>query len=146
MEIVVRAAVLYFFLLLLFRAAGKRTLAQITVFDVVLLFVIGEVTGPAILAGEASLTGAALAVVTLVGIDVGLSVVKRSSKTIDRLLDGVPVVVVKDGRPDREAMRRERVDTDDVLAAARQSRGVDRIEAIGVAVLERGGQKSVIPR
>jgi uncharacterized membrane protein YcaP (DUF421 family) len=146
MEIVVRAAVLYFFLLLLFRAAGKRTLAQITVFDVVLLFVIGEVAGPAILAGEASLTGAALAVVTLVGIDVGLSVVKRSSKTIDRLLDGVPVVVVKDGRPDREAMRRERVDTDDVLAAARQSRGVDRIEAIEVAVLERGGQISVIPR
>jgi uncharacterized membrane protein YcaP (DUF421 family) len=146
MEIVVRSAVLYFFLLFLFRAAGKRTLAQITVFDVVMLFVIGDVAGPAILAGDASLTGGALAVVTLVGIDIGLSVVKRSSKTIDRLVDGVPVVVVRDGRPDREAMRRERVDTDDVLAAARQSRGLDRIESIGAAVLERGGQISVIPR
>jgi uncharacterized membrane protein YcaP (DUF421 family) len=146
MEIVLRAAVLYFFLLFLFRAAGKRTLAQITVFDVVLLFVIGEVAGPAILGGEASLTGAALAVVTLVGIDVGLSVVKRSSKKIDRLVDGVPVVVVKDGLPDRAAMRRERVDTDDVLAAARQSGGVDRIDAIRAAVLERSGQISVISR
>jgi uncharacterized membrane protein YcaP (DUF421 family) len=146
MEIVVRAAALYAFVLLLFRAAGKRTLAQTTVFDLVLLFIIGEMAEPAILGGDSSFTGGALAIVTLVALDVSLSLAKQRSPAVNRFVDGVPVAIVRGGRPDREAMDRERVDEEDVLAAARQTRGLARMDEIGEAVLERNGQISVLPR
>jgi uncharacterized membrane protein YcaP (DUF421 family) len=146
MEIVLRATALYAFLLVLFRVAGRRTLAQTTVFDLVLLFVIGEMAEPAILGGDGSLTGGAIAIVTLVALDVSLSIVKQRSPRIDRLVDGVPVAIVRDGRPDREAMERERVDEEDVLAAARQTQGLSSMDRISAAVLERNGQISVLAR
>lgn len=146
MEIVLRASALYVFLLVLFRVAGRRTLAQTTVFDLVLLFVIGEMAEPAILGGDGSLTGGAVAIVTLVSLDVSLSIAKQRSRRIDRLVDGAPVAIVRHGRPDREAMDRERVDEEDVLAAARQHHGISRMDQIATAVLERNGQISVLPR
>lgn len=146
MEIVIRATALYVVLLLLFRAAGKRTLADTTVFDLVLVFVIGELAQPAIVGNEGSFTGGVLGIVTLLLLDIALSLAKQRSPALDRLVDGTAVVIVRDGRPDREAMVRERVDEDDVLAAARQHRGLARMDQIAAAVLERSGQISVLPR
>ena len=146
MEIVLRAAVFYVLLLFLFRAAGKRTLADTTVFDLVLLFVIGELAQPAIVGNEGSFTGGVLGIVTLLVLDIGLSLAKQRSPALDRLVDGTAVVIVRDGRPDREAMTRERVDEDDVLSAARQLHGLARMDQIEGAVLERSGRISVLPR
>jgi len=146
MEIVLRAFVLYAFLLALFRVAGKRTMADTSVFDLVLLFMIGEMAEPAILSGDTSLTGGLMAIVTLVALDVSLSVAKQRSPRFDRLVDGEPVVVVRDGRPERAAMDEERVDEEDVFAAARQLHGIARWEDIAGAVLERNGHISVLPR
>jgi uncharacterized membrane protein YcaP (DUF421 family) len=145
-DTVIRAAVVYFVLMLVFRIGGKRSLAQITTFDMVLLLIISEAVQQALLDSDNSMTNAFLLVVTLVGIDIGLSLWKQRSKAIDKLLDDVPLVIVEDGRPLKDRMDRSRVDEDDVLAAAREQRGIERMDQIKYAVLERSGGITVIAK
>lgn len=145
-ESVIRAAVIYAFLLVIFRVNGKRALAQITTFDLVLLLIISEVVQQALLGNDNSITNAFLLVATLVGIDIGLSVWKQRSPTVAKLLDDVPLVIVEDGRPLRDRMDRCRVDDGDVLAAARQQRGLERMDQVKYAVLERSGGITVIAK
>jgi uncharacterized membrane protein YcaP (DUF421 family) len=85
-------------------------------------------------------------VVTLVVIDVGLSLVKQRSHTLDKWLEGTPIVVVDHGRPLRERMERARVGEDDVLTAARLLHGLERMEQVKYAVVERSGEISIVPR
>lgn len=146
METVLRALAIYVFLLLVFRISGKRSLAQITSFDFVLLLVIGEATQQALIGQDYSLTGAMLAVSTLIGLDITLSVLKQYLPGLERWMDDVPLVLVAHGHVYDDRMRRERVDLDDVLAAARQLHGLERLEQIKYAVLERNGGISIIPR
>lgn len=145
MDAVVRAVVIYLFLLLLFRLAGKRTLAQITTFDFVLLLIVSEATQQALLGNDFSITNAVLVIVTLVGLDIALSLWKQRSPAFDRLIDSVPVLILEHGRPIQERMQKLRVDEADILTAARELHGLERLDQIKYAVMERSGGISVIP-
>lgn len=145
MESVLRGAAVYLFLVLLFRIAGKRTLAHITTFDFVLLLIIGESTQQALLGDDFSVTNAFLVVVTLIVMSMGFDLLKHSSPAIDRILEDLPLVVVKDGKPLRKRMDMANLDLEDILEAARQSQGIGRLSEIGYAVLERNGDISIIP-
>ena len=146
MDAVLRAAVIYFILLVLVRLTGKRSLGQMTTFDFVLLLIIAEATQQGLLGNDFSLTNAFLVVLTLVGIDTGLSLLERRSQTVDKLINGVPLVIVENGEPLEERMNKARVTADDILEMAREQQGVERMEQIKYAVLERSGGISVIPR
>lgn len=146
MESIIRAVVLYFTLLVLFRLSGKRTMAQITPFDMILLLLISEAIQNFLVNRDHSFTNALLVVATLIGTDVALSLIKHRSPRLSRLLDDAPVVIVRDGKLLREAGDHERVDEGDVMRAARLHHGIDRMEDIRYAVLETDGQISVIPR
>lgn len=146
MDAVLRSAAIYLFLLVIFRVAGKRTLAQITTFDLVLLLIISEVTQQAMVGNDFSLTQAMLAIVTLVGLDIGLSLWKQRSSTLERLVDSVPVLILENGRPLQERMKQLRVDESDILNAARELQGLERLDQIKYAILERSGHISVIPK
>ncbi len=137
---------IYAILLVLFRLAGKRSLAQITTFDFVLLLVIGEATQQALLGNDFSLVNAFVVVLTLLGLDVGLSLLKQRSTVLDKLVDDVAVVIVDDGRPLKDRMDKAWIDELDILAAARELQGLERIDQIKYAVLERSGGISVIPK
>jgi uncharacterized membrane protein YcaP (DUF421 family) len=145
MEAVLHAAALYFFFLLLFRISGQRSMAKITTFDFVLLLIVAEACQQALIGEDHSFTAAALVVMTLVGIDIGLSILKQSSRRIDRLLEGAPLVLVEDGRPLHDRLRSARVDEEDALAAAREHHGLERMEQVKFAVLERSGGISIVP-
>lgn len=146
MEAVVRAAVVYFFLLLLLRLAGKRTLAQITPFDFVLLLLISEASQEALIDGDGSMINAGIVVITMVGLNVVLSQLKQRFKLVERILEDIPLVIVADGKPLQHQMNKARVDLDDVLDAARQTHGLERMDQIKHAILERSGKISIIPR
>lgn len=146
MDAVVYPLAVYAFLLVLFRIAGKRSLAQATVFDLVLVLIIAEATQQALLGEDFSLTHALLAVTTLVLVDMGLGVVKRRWKRLDHILEGMPLVIVEDGKLLKERADRERIDEDDVLEAARIHHGLERLEQVKYAVLERDGGISIIPK
>jgi uncharacterized membrane protein YcaP (DUF421 family) len=146
MDAVFRAAIVYIFLLVILRLAGKRTLAQVTAFDFVLLLIISEATQQALIDDDNSMTNAAIVITTLVGLNILMSLLKQRSKFIERLLEDIPLVIIADGKPLQDRMDKARVDMDDVLDAARESHGLERLDQIKHAVLERSGKISIIPR
>jgi uncharacterized membrane protein YcaP (DUF421 family) len=146
MDSVLRGAAVYLMLLVVFRLAGRRTLGQMTNFDFVLLLIISEATQNAMIGDDYSVTNGMLVVLTLVGMNVLLSHVKQWSRVAEVWLDGTPTVIVEQGEPKTEIMKRERVDEEDVLAAARERQGLERMEQIKYAVLETSGGISIIPR
>lgn len=146
MDAVLRAAVIYGFLLIIFRIAGERTLASLTTFDFVLLLIIAEATQQGLIGDDFSVTKALLLITTLVGIDVGLSLLKDRSRLLHKLIEGVPLVLVADGKVLADRMQRARVDEQDVLQAARERQGVESMDQVKYAVLERTGEISIIPK
>jgi uncharacterized membrane protein YcaP (DUF421 family) len=146
MDLVIRGTAVYLFLLLIFRLSGKRSLRGVTTFDFVLLLIIAETTQQALVGEDHSVTGAFVLIVVLVGLDIMLSLLKRASPRIDRLLEGQPLVVLRAGVPLAARMHVERVDEDDILSAARETRGIDRLDDIERAVLEKNGAISIVPR
>jgi uncharacterized membrane protein YcaP (DUF421 family) len=146
MESVIRPAFVYLFVLVLLRLTGKRTLAQITTFDFVLLLIISEATQQALIGEDNSMINSAIVVATLVGLNILMSLLKQRSPWFDRLLDDIPLVIVADGKPLKDRMQKARVDEDDVLDAARENHGLESMDQIRHAILERDGQISIIPR
>jgi uncharacterized membrane protein YcaP (DUF421 family) len=146
METVLRGAGIYVVLLIVFRLAGKRTLSQATTFDFVLLLIIGETTQQALLGSDYSIINSILLIITLMSIDIGLALLKQRSPQIEQLIDGVPLIIVEDGRPLKDRMAKVRIDEADVLTAARETQGLARMDQIQYAVLERSGGISIIPR
>lgn len=144
---ILRAGAIYFFLLFLFRITGKRSLGQVTMFDFVLLLIISETTQE-IFKGEDyySVMNAYIAIVTLFFLDILLSKLKNKSKTLDKILDDVPVVVFANGHCFQERMKKEDIEASDIMAAARSSHGLERMDQIKYAVLELDGTISIIPK
>jgi len=142
---VLRAAIIYVFVLVVVRLAGKRTLAELSTFDLVVLLILSEGIQPALVADDNRLTSAMIIVLTIVGIDALFGLVKFRSSTASKLLDDIPTILVRDGVVNEKAMARERLDTDDILEAARRQMGLERFEQVRFAILERTGGISVIP-
>lgn len=145
MDSVFRAAAVYLILLVILRIAGKRTLAQITVFDFILVLIISEATQQALLGDDFSITGAAVVIATLVLLDIALSELKQRSQRVDDVIDDIPVVIVDNGKLLLDRMNRARIDEQDILVAARELHGLERLDQIKYAVLERSGGISIVP-
>lgn len=143
---VLRAAAIYLLLLFIFRMAGRRTLAQITTFDLVLLLIVSEATQNAMLGDDNSITNSFLVITTLVGLDIILSLFKQRFPESEKIMEGVPLIIVAEGKPLKDRMKKARVDEDDVLTAARELQGLERLDQIKYAVLERSGGISIIPK
>jgi uncharacterized membrane protein YcaP (DUF421 family) len=145
MDSVLRAAAIYLVLMVLFKIAGRRSLAELTTFDLVLLMVIGEATQQALLGDDFSLVNAVLVIVTLIAIDIGFSLVKQRSRRFSRLLDGGPTILVEQGRALHQRLKHARLDEEDILEASRSAQGIIDISQIKFAILERNGKISIIP-
>lgn len=146
MEPILRGMAVYLFLLLIFRLTGKRSLDQVTTFDFVLLLIISETTQQALIGEDFSLTNAFLVILTLFGVDQVLSLLKEKSSFVRRWAEGLPLVLLEDGKPLQDRMRKSQVDEDDILEAARELQGLERLDQIKYAVLERHGGITIIPK
>lgn len=146
MDAVLRSLAVYVVLMLVFRVAGKRSLAQITTFDFVLLLVIGEATQQALLGDDFSITNAALVIVTLIGLDIALSLLQKRFVFLGKWMDDVPLLLVENGNVLQKRLDKSRISESDILQAAREMQGLERMDQIKYAVLERTGQISIIPR
>lgn len=146
MNHVVRGVIIYFVLLLFFRLTGKRTLAQITTFDFVLLLIISEATQPALTGNDYSMTNSLVVILTLLMLDIGLSLVTRRFANLEKAVDGVPSIIVENGKPLKERMKRLRVQENDIMETARERVGLERMDQIKYAVMERNGLITIIPQ
>ncbi len=146
MESILRGLAVYAFLMVIFRISGKRSLAEITTFDFVILLILAETTQQALLGEDYSLINCFLLVATLMTAEVLLSMWKRRHPLVDKILDGVPLILVDNGKLLEDRMQRSRVNKDDILVAAREKHGLERLDQVKYAVLERSGGISIIPR
>ncbi len=143
---IIRAAAVYLMLLVIFRIAGKRTLSDVTTFDFVLVMIISEVIQQGVIGRDNSLTNAFLLVITLVGSNILISVMKQHSPRLEALLEGRPVIIFDKGKSIQETLDRERVGEEDIMHAARAAHGLNQLADVETAVLEPSGGISVIPR
>ena len=146
MSPVLRGLAIYLVLMLFFRITGKRSLGEVTTFDFVLLLIIGEATQQALLGDDYSVTNALIVILTLMVAEICLNLFKERSRTMDKVMDDMLVVIVADGNVLRERLEREGVDEEDVLEAARELQGLERMDQVKYAVLERNGHISIIPK
>lgn len=143
MEIVIRATIVYFMIWILIRAMGKRELAQLGVFELVLLVTIGDLVQQGVTQEDFSVTGALLAIGTLAFWILVSSYVSFRFAPTRGLIEGNPVIVVRDGRVQREALRVERVTVEELIDAAREQ-GIPDLRVVRYGVLEASGKFSFL--
>ena len=146
MEPILHGLAVYLFLMLVFRITGKRALSQVTTFDFVLLLIISETTQQALIGEDFSLTNAFLVIVTLFAADQIMSRLIQKSGFVRRWAEGFPLILLEDGKLLKERMSHSQVEEDDILEAARELQGLERLDQIKYAVLERHGGITIIPK
>ncbi len=143
MEIVLRASIVFVFVFLLTRGLKKRALAELSPFEMILLVSLGDIIQQGITQEDQSITGAMLAASTFGFWITLLTWVTWRSKRVRTVLDGVPIVLVRDGEPIEAALRLEHMPLDEVLEAAR-NKGIGTLGDIKLAILEVSGKISII--
>jgi uncharacterized membrane protein YcaP (DUF421 family) len=143
MEIVLRSAAVFTFLWFLTRVIGKKELAEISSFELVLLVVIGDLVQQGVTQEDMSVTGAILATGTIALLVVAMSYAGFRWNRAAKVVEGEPVVVVSEGRMLPESMRVERLTEDEVLSEAREQ-GIADIAHVRFAVLEPDGRFSFV--
>lgn len=144
MELVIRATVIYWFLWLVVRGSGKRSLSEISPLDLLIIVVLGDFVQQGVTQEDMSVTGAVIVVSTFVVWMIIGDLLARRSQRADRVLSGQAVIVLRDGEPDMERIRGERLRLDDLLGEAREA-GYDRLDDIALGVLEADGKFSFVP-
>lgn len=144
-EFILRAVVVYVVVLGMVRLSGKRALGQITPFDVLLIVLLGNAVQNALLGTDTSLGGGLLLAATLILLNYGVGWVSTRNRRIERLVEGEPVVIARDGRLFDTVLRREQVTRADFEAAMRQQ-GCLGVEDVELALLEINGHITIIPR
>ena len=143
MDIVLRATVMFAILFLLLRLLGKRELGQMTPFEFVVLVVMGDLIQQGVTHNDFSLTGATLAIVTFAFWGLVLSWVTYLFPRAEKLLDGEPRIVIRDGSLIEDNLRRDRVTRAEVESEMRQA-GIASMEEVAWGILEPQGKFSFI--
>lgn len=145
MDVVLRATVVFFILWLLLRVMGRRELAELTPFDLVVLIVLGDLVQQGVTQEDMSITGSALAAGTMVMWTIVISTTTFLWKPARRLFKGVPLIVIRDGEIFDGVMRSQRVDYEYLHDAARQQ-GIGDLSEVELGVLEPDGMLSFIKK
>jgi uncharacterized membrane protein YcaP (DUF421 family) len=145
MDIVIRATVMFFALYLLVRVMGKRELAQMTPFELIVLVVLGDLIQQGVTHNDFSLTGAILAIVTMGFWALALSWITFCFPKAEEILDGEPRVIVRDGQIVQENLHRDRLTRAELLSEMRLA-GIARLNDVAWAILEPQGKMSFIKR
>ncbi len=144
-EFCLRATAVYAVLLGLIRLTGKRTVGQFTPFDMVLLVLLGNAVQNSLIGKDSSLLGGVILAVTLMSLNWTIGFVSSRNARIDRIVEGDPVLLARDGKVFHRVLKREHISPSDFDEALR---GHGLIDASNVhsAFLETDGKINVIKR
>jgi len=143
MEIVVRATVVYALIFLLMRGMKKRALAELSPFEMVMLVTFGDIVQQGVTQEDYSLTGVVLATGTFAFWISVMSWLSWRSDRARRILDGVPLVIVEDGKVVEQTLKLEQMPLAELHEAARQQ-GIADLADVRLGVLEPSGKLSFI--
>ena len=142
-QFIVRGALVYLALMLFLRCSGKRTVGEFTPFDLLVVILVGETAQGALTGGDESVLGALIVAATLVALNYLIGFASARSQLIDKLVEGEPVVIVRNGRVLKEVMRRNNLPQTDLEEAMRKSQVTDPSD-VAIAMLETNGEITVI--
>jgi len=145
MDLVLRAAVVFFLILVVTRAVGRRELASMEPFDLILLVVIGDLVQQGVTQDDYSITGAAIVICTIALLTVAMSLLSFKVPRLRPVLEGEPLILVEDGKPIERNLRRERLTMEELAAEARQQQ-IASLQDVRFAVLETNGVISFISK
>jgi uncharacterized membrane protein YcaP (DUF421 family) len=143
MDLVLRAIVVFAFVLLLTRVVGKRELSSLQPIDLVLLIVLGDALQQGLTQDDYSLTGAILVVSTIALLQVFTSWLAYRFPRTRPVLEGEPIIVIHNGEPIERNLQRERLTIDDLAEEARKQQ-IAHLSEVRFAVLETSGSISFI--
>jgi uncharacterized membrane protein YcaP (DUF421 family) len=143
LELVLRAAVIYLFLLLAMRLIGRHEFGQLTPFDLILLLIISESIAEALTAGDDSLLAALVSASTLLLLSVLVSFGQYKSRRIRKIVSPEALKVIEDGQIIEKSLRRELMTRDELVERLR-ARGIGGIEEVRIAYIESDGDISAL--
>ena len=140
---VLRACVVYFVLLLMIRASGKRTMGQFTPFDMLLVVLLGNAVQNALLGSDTSVAGGMLLAATLIAVNWLVGFFSARSEKVEAMIEGSPVLLARDGEVYRTVLRKELISRADFDKALREA-GCEDVDEVKLAVLETNGHVTII--
>jgi uncharacterized membrane protein YcaP (DUF421 family) len=143
-ELVLRAVLVYFFLLILLRLTGKRQVGQLAPFDLILLLVLSNAVQNAMNGGDNSYTAGVISAGTLIGVNFLMGLATYHFKWLEGVVEGRPTVLIHNGQLDERAMRWEQMTRHELMAALRDA-GCTSVSQVHMAVLENNGRLTVVP-
>lgn len=144
-ELIGRGLLIYFTLILLLRATGKRQIGQMSPFDLVLLMVLSNAVQNSMVGGDNSVTAGLILAVTLVAANWIVGKVTSSSKTMEKLIEGSPQVLFHNGKIYEKILSEDQITRQELIAAVHKA-GYENLDAVRTAILENDGTISVIPK
>ena len=144
-EFVLRACIVYFILLTMIRASGKRTMGQFTPFDMLLVVLLGNAVQNALLGQDTSVGGGLLLALTLIALNWGVGFASARSRKVEAMIEGSPVLLARDRKVYKEVLRRELISRADFDRALREA-GCIAIDDIQSAVLETNGHITIVAK
>ena len=144
-ELILRSAVVYVFLVIILRISGKRQIGQMAPFDLVLLLVLSNAVQNSMNGGDNSLVGGLVSATTLILLNHLLGYLTLRSKTMEKLVEGKPEVLIHNGKLYETGLESGALTRHELNAALRKA-GCACVEDVHYAVLENDGSISVVPR
>jgi uncharacterized membrane protein YcaP (DUF421 family) len=143
-EKVIRAVVVYLFLVIALRLVGKRELSQLNTLDFVVLLAVANAVQNGLIGNDDSVTGAVVGATVLFLVDGALAFVLFRQHRLRRVVEGTPTLLIRDGQVIESALKREEMTPDDLLVEL-QSAGAQTVDEVRMAWLEPNGKVIVIP-
>ena len=143
--IIFRTIFFYVLILFFFRVMGKREIGELSILDLVVFVMIGEMAIVSIDNPKRPLIETIIPMVLLVVIQIGLAMLSLKSKRFRDLVDGKPTIIINKGKIDEQAMRKQRYNFDDLLTQLRE-KDIRSIADVEFAILESSGSLSVIEK
>lgn len=143
--VLVRTILYYVVILLIFRLMGKREIGELSILDLVVFVMIGEMAVIGIADTEKPLFITIAPMVLLMMIQIIMAIVSLKSKRFRDLVDGKPTVIINRGKIDEDAMRKQRYNFDDLMTQLRE-KDIRSIADVEFAILESSGSLSVIEK
>jgi uncharacterized membrane protein YcaP (DUF421 family) len=145
MDIALRGITLYVFILLVTRVIGRRELSSLSPFDLILLIVLGDAVQQGLTQDDYSVTGALIAVSTLASMQVLTSYLSFRSGRARKVLEGLPIVLVEDGKIVERNLQRERM-TEDEVAEEMRLQQIGSFDEVQWGILETNGSISFVKK
>jgi uncharacterized membrane protein YcaP (DUF421 family) len=143
LEIIGRSVIVYLFIVVAIRIAGKKELAQLSVIDLVFILLISNAVQNAMVGPDNSLVGGLIAAASLFLVNIILKFITYKFKKVDEIFEGDPVILVHKGKIMQRNLDKEKIPLDELEASVREH-GVEKIEDVDLAILEVDGNISII--